>query len=372
MADFEDLKDKIKGVVVVMIAPFKENYELDEDGLRKLTRFLIDSGTKEGRGVLVPAGSTGECPMLTDEERKKIFEIVKEEAKDTVPVIGGCNHTDTKTVINNVYFGSYEDTKMIPSRTYDETGVKIETRESFNPELLWKKLEKSRCPFITVPHHPPVICHAFNWGTFNPRYDRLVEVFSGWGDHWFAEGFLRGNGSDKEPDLSVKKAFENGLLFGMIASSDAHDGCPGSSQGSGLYGWANKFSRVGSGLAAVKVNTLNLEDIFDSLYNRQCYATTGIHALIDFTVDDAGIGKEILTKSEKVAIKLSVRSPIEVTKVKIYKGNKLISRIFSDEKEEEIELEDRLTYGEIAQYVAIVDFKGHERAWSSPIRITRE
>jgi len=69
----KDLKDKIKGIVVVMITPFKEDYELDEEGLRKLTKFLIDSGIREGKGVLVPAGSTGECPMLTDEERRRIF-----------------------------------------------------------------------------------------------------------------------------------------------------------------------------------------------------------------------------------------------------------------------------------------------------------
>ncbi len=104
MSRFKDLNDKIRGVVVVMITPFKEDYELDEDGLRRLTRFLIDSGIKEGKGILVPAGSTGECPMLTDEERKRIFKIVKDEAKDTVPVIGGCNHTDTRTVIKLVHY----------------------------------------------------------------------------------------------------------------------------------------------------------------------------------------------------------------------------------------------------------------------------
>jgi 4-hydroxy-tetrahydrodipicolinate synthase len=104
MPEFKNLRDKIKGIVVVMITPFKENYELDEDGLRRLTRFLIDSGVKNGKGVLVPAGSTGECPMLTDEERRTIFKIVKEEAKDEVPIVSGCNHTDTRTVIKLVHY----------------------------------------------------------------------------------------------------------------------------------------------------------------------------------------------------------------------------------------------------------------------------
>ena len=95
----EELKEKLVGVQIVMPTPFKENYELDKEGLRKLTRFLIDRGIKEGEGVLIPAGSTGECPMLDDDERKEVFKIVTEEANGEVPVVVGCNHTDTRTVI---------------------------------------------------------------------------------------------------------------------------------------------------------------------------------------------------------------------------------------------------------------------------------
>ena len=104
LTKFSELKDKIKGIVVVMVTPFKSNYEIDEEGVRKLTRYLIDNGVKTGYGVLVPTGSTGESPMLTDEERKKIFKVVKDEAGNDVPILGGCNHTDTRTVINLVKY----------------------------------------------------------------------------------------------------------------------------------------------------------------------------------------------------------------------------------------------------------------------------
>jgi len=104
MMEPNELKEKMKGVMVVMTTPFKSNFELDEEGLRKQTRFLVDSGIKNGSGVLVPTGSTGECPMLTDEERKRVVQIVKEEAKDEVPVVAGCNHTDTRTVIKLVHY----------------------------------------------------------------------------------------------------------------------------------------------------------------------------------------------------------------------------------------------------------------------------
>jgi 4-hydroxy-tetrahydrodipicolinate synthase len=95
----EELKEKLQGVSVVMITPFKENLELDEEGLRKNARFLIEKGVREGTGFLVPAGSTGECFNLTNEERKRVFKIVVEEAKGEVPVVAGCNHVNTQGVI---------------------------------------------------------------------------------------------------------------------------------------------------------------------------------------------------------------------------------------------------------------------------------
>lgn len=95
----EELKEKLQGVLVAMTTPFKSDFELDEAGLRKQTHFLMDSGIEEGKGALVSTGTNGECPMLTDEERGRIFKIVVEETKGKAPVVAGCNHTDTRAVI---------------------------------------------------------------------------------------------------------------------------------------------------------------------------------------------------------------------------------------------------------------------------------
>jgi 4-hydroxy-tetrahydrodipicolinate synthase len=99
MTKIEELKEKLVGIFVVMITPFKENYELDEEGLKKNTRFLIEKGIKNGNGGLVPGGSTGECFNLTIKERKRVLDIVIDEAKGKAPIIFGCNHTNTKSVV---------------------------------------------------------------------------------------------------------------------------------------------------------------------------------------------------------------------------------------------------------------------------------
>lgn len=92
------LKEILKGVVVVMITPFDDQLNVEIPSLRNQVRLLVDNGLKQGFGVLVTTGSTGECPMLSEGERKKILEVVIEEARGEVPVVAGCNHLSAMTV----------------------------------------------------------------------------------------------------------------------------------------------------------------------------------------------------------------------------------------------------------------------------------
>lgn len=81
---------KLKGVVPPMITPFKENGELDEQGLRQLVEFL--NGKVDG---LFICGSYGCGPLMSLAERKRVAEIVKETAtpETTIVVHTGCAST---------------------------------------------------------------------------------------------------------------------------------------------------------------------------------------------------------------------------------------------------------------------------------------
>jgi 4-hydroxy-tetrahydrodipicolinate synthase len=78
------------------ITPFDINGEIDEPALRKLVHFWID----EGASGLVPCGSNGEAPYMTREERKKVIEIVVDEANRKVPVIAGTGAPSTRETVN--------------------------------------------------------------------------------------------------------------------------------------------------------------------------------------------------------------------------------------------------------------------------------
>jgi 4-hydroxy-tetrahydrodipicolinate synthase len=91
----EDLRSRLKGVLVVTTTPFTEDFELDEKGLREHTRFLV----KERVHGLISMGSTGEANALTFEERKKIMQIVREETPKDIPLLMCCNYSATRQVV---------------------------------------------------------------------------------------------------------------------------------------------------------------------------------------------------------------------------------------------------------------------------------
>lgn len=72
-----------------MITPFTDDGSLDVDGAVALARWLQDQGN-EG---LVLAGTTGESPTLTDEEKLTLWAAIAEAV--TIPVTAGSTTTDT-------------------------------------------------------------------------------------------------------------------------------------------------------------------------------------------------------------------------------------------------------------------------------------
>jgi 4-hydroxy-tetrahydrodipicolinate synthase len=72
-----------------MITPFHYDGALDLDEARRLARWLQDNGN-DG---LVVAGTTGEAPVLTDDERLSLFAAVIEAV--SIPVIAGTGTNDT-------------------------------------------------------------------------------------------------------------------------------------------------------------------------------------------------------------------------------------------------------------------------------------
>lgn len=79
------------GVYPYLVSPMNEDGTVKEAVLRDLVEHLIQKGVHG----LTPLGSTGEFSYLTWEQRKRIVEIVVDEAKGRVPVVAGVSHYST-------------------------------------------------------------------------------------------------------------------------------------------------------------------------------------------------------------------------------------------------------------------------------------
>jgi len=77
-------------VLTAMVTPFYDDGALDLDGAVELARWLLDHGT-DG---LVLAGTTGEAPTLTDDEKVELWTAVR-SAVD-VPVLANTGSNDTR------------------------------------------------------------------------------------------------------------------------------------------------------------------------------------------------------------------------------------------------------------------------------------
>ena len=89
------MRQAFTGCGTALVTPFTRSGALDESGIRRLARRQIDAGIH----FLVPCGTTGEAPTLSDAERLRVVEIVVEEAKGKVPVLAGAGGYNTHEVI---------------------------------------------------------------------------------------------------------------------------------------------------------------------------------------------------------------------------------------------------------------------------------
>ncbi|HEV8657881.1 MAG TPA: 4-hydroxy-tetrahydrodipicolinate synthase [Thermoanaerobaculia bacterium] len=84
-----------RGVGTALVTPFTSTGALDEKALERFVDFQIEGGVN----FLVPCGTTGENPALTQDEHRRVVEIVVTRAKGRVPVLAGAGSNSTAKAI---------------------------------------------------------------------------------------------------------------------------------------------------------------------------------------------------------------------------------------------------------------------------------
>ena len=99
------LHDKIKGVGVALITPFKD-YEVDYDALGRMVDYVIAGGVD----YIVALGTTAETPTLSAAERNKVLRYIVAKCAERVPIVAGVGGNSTHDTVELL-------------RTFDLSGV---------------------------------------------------------------------------------------------------------------------------------------------------------------------------------------------------------------------------------------------------------
>ena len=158
---------------------------------------------------------------------------------------------------------------------------------------------------LTIPHHTK-FGNVTNWEYRNDAHQRLVEICSSWG--------ISETGGPK----SVQRALAMGHRLGFIGGTDSHHG---------LANQGSFFVDDGNGLACVIAPTLTRDAIWQALYERRCYATTGDRILLDFTMNDAPMGSDLavdLAQYGSRQFAMRVAGTYRIDRIELLRNNEVV------------------------------------------------
>lgn len=93
----------VKGSIVALVTPFKEDGSVNFDKLSELIEFHVVNQTD----ALLVLGTTGETPTLTHEEDDEVVRFTIEKVNNRIPVYVGAGSNSTQTMMT--YCKKYED-----------------------------------------------------------------------------------------------------------------------------------------------------------------------------------------------------------------------------------------------------------------------
>src|SRR5579864_2301952 len=86
---------QLRGCGTALITPFRANGAIDEPALRSFVDWQISSGVH----FLVPCGTTGETPALSQDEWLRVIDITIEVANRRLPIVAGATSNSTAEAV---------------------------------------------------------------------------------------------------------------------------------------------------------------------------------------------------------------------------------------------------------------------------------
>jgi 4-hydroxy-tetrahydrodipicolinate synthase len=149
---------KPAGILSANVTPFKENYDLDEQGLRKLIRYQAKPA---GITAIVCNAGAGEGATLNREERVRCVEIIREEIRSDQSVIAGIEALSTREAIEQTREAKAAGAAAImltPPHVYDWDS---RTNPEFAIQYFHDIAKAVEIP-ITIFHYPAAVASGYS------------------------------------------------------------------------------------------------------------------------------------------------------------------------------------------------------------------
>ncbi len=212
---------------------------------------------------------------------------------------------------------------------------------------------------IAIPHH--IGWTGIDWGNHDQVTQPVVEIVSEHGAFEFMgnQPIMHRGGM---PGNFVRDGLAQGLVFGLIGSSDSH----------GLiyhHGISPKRDSRQTGRVAVLLASLARPTIFNALNTRACYATSGVPILMDFKINGSRQGSQIAGKAPPT-IRFDIAGTAPLKQVEIIRDNQVIMVFGKDNREgygiRKTITDANLVPGQHWYYLRVIQ-EDQEMLWSSPI-----
>lgn len=86
------------GTGVALVTPFKKDFSVDIDALKRIVRYVIDGGVE----YLVVLGTTAESATLTKEEKALVVQTVIQENNNVLPLVLGVGGNNTQEIVDSL------------------------------------------------------------------------------------------------------------------------------------------------------------------------------------------------------------------------------------------------------------------------------
>jgi hypothetical protein len=275
----------------------------------------------------------------------------------------------------NIYFAEGETPAFF---SYD----KVKTPDALRASLAGKH-------YLVIPHHTAWRFmnsnSAYNWGLPDWEQARLVEIYSKHGSSDFFEGpypihhdvtpffiYLMGATSDrahKGDGSYVREALAKGYRLGIMAGGDNHWARGSKSFGTGVT------QDYPNGLQAAIAPELTRSGLYEAMWQRHTYGTTGARIILDFKVNGSLMGSEIQSAGKPPAIYYSVKATAPLKSMEVWKYSKSGGyELSSFDGKGLLEAENSFSDDKFSEdsfyFLKVVQSDG-QLAWSSPVWVAK-